>query len=151
MISRAAADNIDFRDIFYLVRSEFHVVEDDFVALYARKHRRKRPRLLVNFFQHKVRVTVLFGGCFVPVDGDDFVLDFFHIAVENIHRIGGDAYDFALAEQNKTACMAEKRGHIAGDEVLAVAQTHYERTVLSDRVKSLGSAAIQHAERVRTH
>ena len=68
-----------------------------------------------------MRIAVLFGGRLVPVDGDDFMLDFFHIAVENIHRIGSYAHDFALAEQNKASGMANERGHIAGNEIFAVA------------------------------
>ena len=152
MVSRAATYDIDFGQAFDFVRSEFYVVEHDFVVFYARgKHRRQRARLLVYLFQHKVRIAVLFGGSLVPIDDYGFALDFLHVAVENVHRRARNAHDFALAEQNKAASVAEKRRHIGGDEILAVAQPHDERTVLAHSVERVGRERAQHAERVGAH
>ena len=104
--------------------------------------------LLVHLLGHEVRVAALLGGLDRPVDlvHRAVLLDARDVGHPDgaAHEVG----DVALLEVHDPPRVGQDRGHVRGQERLAVADAHDERDVHPRSDEPLGLAAMEDHERV---
>ena len=85
----------------------------------------------MDLLEHEVLVAALLGGLGRPVDGRDRALERRAVDVGDRHAPRPDVGDVALLEEDDPVGVGEDRGHVRGEEALAVAEADDERHVLA--------------------
>ena len=120
-----------------------------FVADKTRIHRIAQGfGLLVDFFEHKMRVSVFFCGGHVPIHVKWRAHDFFAVFAEQINVVGVEHGKFFLLQKIHVAGSLDNRGNIARNKIFSLAQSHDQRTIFSRHDDSVGEIAANHGERV---
>ena len=153
MIRRAARGNHDSARRFPIL-AEFNFVKLNVNGLFAIIHQARSERvseslwLLVDFFEHKVRVSALFRARHIPLDMRRLANHFVSFRIEQINMVVVEDGDFILIEIVHIARVFKNGRNIARNEVLALAQADDERAFLSGGNHSVGVFRADHTERV---
>ena len=109
--------------------------------------------LLVDLLDHKMLIARLFGLGHIPVDGDRLFGRPGAISVINLNLVFFDDRHFVIVQEIYVPRIFQNCRNIRGDEILALADAHDERTVFAhghnavrllhgDDAKSIGT--LQH-------
>ena len=138
VVRRAAGDDIDLADIADLLVSHVQVAQHDAAVLNAGGGRPADGMgLLVDLFEHEVRVAALFRSVDVPVDVVSLLLHGVHLAVIDADAVCTEDGELAIVEVGDVARVADDRRYVGGDEVLSLAEAEQQRRVLA-RGKAAG-------------
>ena len=157
MVRRAAADEIDAGKIgiIRVGQADFAQIDGLFARLILLDARGERiahgTRLLVDFLHHEMLISVLFGGCGIPLDLDKRLFDFFAVDVVQVKRFAGQAGDFLIIDIDDVAGVIQHGGNVGSDHmplIFAVAASDDERTVLAGRIQHAGLVAEKNAQRI---
>ena len=107
----------------------------------AAKRVRQRARLIVNLFEHEMRIAALLCRYGVPGNFFDRPLDGFALAVEQ--AIGAERHfaDFAVFEKCHLARVVEQRRNVGSDESFALAPADHNRRGIFCHDKPLADRA----------
>ena len=82
-------------------------------------------RLLIYFFEHKMRVSVFFRIAFGVLEKHILWCFFVQIFVENIYFVFAYAHDVAFAGNKNFICFTAQCRYIGSQHIKAVSRTHY--------------------------
>ena len=132
MIRRAAGDDLD---AVVAAAVEHQSVEDDRAVLDAGQDCPAQGlRLLHDLLEHEMLVAALFRGGDLPVDVMVLLFD------GQLHRV---------IDLHNVARVLDKRRHVGGDEVLALAEADEQRRVLARGIDVVGIVRAEDAKRIR--
>ena len=89
--------------------------------------------LLHYLLYHKMGITALFGSVHIPLDMLDLMGDALAVGIHDSHSILGKDRKLPLAQSEDVPRMLKYSRNIGCNEVFAIAQSDYQRTVLSER------------------
>ena len=101
-------------------------------------------RLLVHLLRHEVLVAALLGGLDVPVDDMHRAVPDDTGQVGDADRRAPEVRDVPLVEEDDPAGVAEHRGHVRGEQVLALAEAHDEGHVVTRPDEPVRLAPVEH-------
>ena len=78
-------------------------------------------------------VAALFRHDRVPQNVRDLALDRFAVEIGQVHAVGRQNRHIAIGKEEHVPRVAENRGHVGGDEVLAIAQADHGRRARAGR------------------
>src|SRR5664279_721934 len=139
VVRGARGDDHDAPQVAHLHLRQAERLEHQLVAADAISDRlAHRLRLLVDLLQHEGLVAALFGFFVVPVE-------LFHLGMLDLDAVldeadGGrrDLDDIAVVGERSAARLAQERGDVRREEVLALAETHDERRLAPDTDEQIG-------------
>ena len=147
MIRRAAGDDLD---AVVAAAVEHQSVEDDRAVLDAGQDRpAQRLGLLHDLLEHEMLVAALFRGGDLPVDVMVLLFDGQFHRVIDLHAVAAQNGDLAVIHVHNVARVLDKRRHVGGDEVLALAEADEQRCVLTRGINVVGIVRAEDAERIR--
>ena len=153
MVRRAAGNDIDFVEVVEIVGRPLELVHDDALAVFgdALAHRIANClRLLVDFLEHEVLETALFGCLGIPVDLEDLLRHELALAVRDDDGILFHDGHLAIVEDIRAARPADDGRDVGCDEVLAVAEADDKRVVLLRADELVRMLAAHEDEGIRT-
>ncbi len=109
----------------------------------------QRLGLLVDLLEHEVLVAALLGGLGRPVDRRHVTLADDPVDIGDRDAPRSQVGDVAVLEEDDPVGMGEDRGHVRGEEALAVAEADDERHVLAGPDEPVALADMHDHERVR--
>ena len=133
MVAGAAGNDVDAVDVVELLERQAQLVD---VELAGRRHAANQrvahdARLLVDFLEHKVGVTALFGHVQVPVDVGDLGLDGVTGLVGILDTRGRKFGELAVLEHHDVAGGVDQRDDVGGDIGAGLAHADHDRGILA--------------------
>ena len=108
-----------------------------------------RARLLVDFLLHEVAVRAQLQRGQRHVGDVHVTLHLRVLRIEHAHAVAGDFGGVAFFEEDDFARCADDRGHVGGDEVLALAEADQQRAAHARGHHGRRIAPVDHRQRVR--
>ena len=106
--------------------------------------------ILVNLLVHEGVPAAFFGSGGVPVHGERLGIDRIAVEVRDRHVSAADAHGLVLAKLQRLLRVCDESGDIRAQEVLAIAQSHNERGIMTGAHDNLRLAHIHGKQREGT-
>ena len=150
VVGAAAGDQLDARDRPQRLLEAGELVDVDPVEPVDASGDRLAERfgLLVDLLEHEMLVAALLGRLGRPVDGRHRALERLAGDVGDGHAPRPDVGDVAVLEEDDLVGVGEDRGHVRGEEALAVAEADDERHVLAGADQAIALADVHDDDRV---
>ena len=133
------------------VHDRRQLLEADLVLVEpARDGRPDGDRLLVHLLEHEVLVAALLGGLDRPVDAMHRSLADDAVEAGDPHRARVQVGHVPFLEEHHPAGVAEHRGDVPREHVLAVAQAHDEGHVVARPHEPVGLVPVEHGHGIGT-
>src|SRR5579883_2269134 len=149
----AAGGDVDFACGAELVFGDFHLLEEDLAGVLgdaAEGGVADGAGLLIDFLEHEVLVTALFGHDGVPGDVLHLAGDGVAVEIGDLHALGCDHGQVAVGEEEQVAGVEEDGGYVGSDEVLVLAEADDRGRAIAGGDDLVGIVDGDHAEREYT-
>lgn len=135
-----------------LFRGHVQLVDGNGAAVQpARQGVADHPRLLVDLFQHEIRVAALFGGVHVPVDVGDRRVHGVAGRVEEIHPVGAQASHLPVGEHHHIAGGVYHGDDVGGHVAPLGPHPHHNGGILAGDGDGARFAVAHHRNAVGAH
>ena len=121
----SASGDVDFFRRAQLIFSDLHLFEEDLSGVLrnaAQGGVADGAGLLVNFLEHEMLVSALFGHDRVPGDVLHRTGDGLAVEVGELHAFRSDDREVAIAEEEQIARVVKDGGHVGGDKIFIFAK-----------------------------
>ena len=146
MIRRAAGDDLN---AVVAAAVEHQSVENDRAIPDAGQDcPAQRLGLLHDLLEHEMLIAALFRGGDLPVDVMVLLFDGQLHRVIDLHAVAAQNGDLAVFHVHNVARVLDKRRHVGGDEVLALAEADEQRRVLARSIDMIGIVRAEDAKRI---
>ena len=150
MVSRTAADDLNRIHLFQHFGSNMFKAEIDSAVRNARSNCFCNGfRLFHDFFNHKVRISALFGCTCIPVNVFVNAIYTFAVRINDGNAVLCEYCKLTLSKPVYIACMLENCGDIGRNKVLASACAYNKRAVLAHGDNLPRIILEQYPERIR--
>ncbi len=130
-------------------RVDVHLIDEDAAGLltHAPQHGIAHgARLLKNFFEHEMLVAAFFRHDGIPQNMGNLALDGASVEIGQMHAVGRQDGDVAIAQEEHVAGVAQDGGHVGRDEIFSVAQPDHHRRAHARRDDLVGIRTRDHAQ-----
>ena len=150
MISGTAGHNDNPAEALHLLPGEGDIVQHDFsVPDTGGNGVPDRLGLLHNLLEHEVLITALFRCGNVPVNVYRLFVHLVTVGIEHGHPAAGQAHNLVVAQPVDFPGFRQNGGHVRGDKVFPLPQSHNQRAVFANGIQFVGGILTDDPKRIR--
>ena len=151
MHSSTAGNDCDIFEILDCFRCDAALLKKR-KSLFDSRHNRCSDSLglFVDFLNHKVRITALFGSLHIPVGCLKFLFNRIKVFVNERNTVRCKCYDFIMVKKIIIPCVLKNCRNIGRNKALAFCNAYDKRTFTANRKNSVGEILEHNSECKRT-